>query len=455
MNKWPVVPKLGNKEPSSGMWIVRVISLFSIISAFALGWVSLACAEVLTLPQGLRLARESSRLIKINQEQEKISEGDTLIAKSALLPSINASANQTFYAKQPFAVFGPFTVPTMEKNFPSYSLSIQQLLYDFGVTISRYRSSKAILETKKIDTVRIRNFVSLDFALVYFDLLESEKLMLVGESEVRTLEAHLRDAKNMYENGVITKNDLLQAEVRLSDARQKVLNARNLRAVNASRLNTVLSRPLNTDVQVMDVEFTPSGYTVFDRGKAFESAVQERPEVRIIVETMNALDLEEKSRKAEYYPRFFASASYDYTDNRYLSPEANASLILGMSMNLFSGGSTKAELLKTEYRRRQLLEQKARIEDEVRLEVEKNLLDLSNARERMKVAKDAVGQAEENLRINRVRYEEGVGTATEVLDAVTLLTTAETNHYRALYDFRRAEASVFYSMGKDLVEIYQ
>ncbi|HXX54075.1 MAG TPA: TolC family protein, partial [Thermodesulfovibrionales bacterium] len=69
--------------------------------------------------------------------------------------------------------------------------------------------------------------------------------------------------------------------------------------------------------------------------------------------------------------------------------------------------------------------------------------------------KDAVGQAEENLRINKVRYEEGVGTATEVLDAVTLLTTAETNQYRALYDFRRAEASIYYSMGKDLLEVYQ
>lgn len=450
MKKWSVVPQCGYKGSLPGMCAVHVISL---ISALTSVFVSLSCAEVLTLPQGLRLAQENSRLIKINQEQEKITEGDTLVAKSGLLPSLNVSANQTFFARQPFAVFGTFSVPTSERNFPSYSLSIQQLLYDFGGTISRYRSSKAILETRKIDTVRVRNFVSLDFALVFFDLLESEKLVLVAESEVKTLEAHLRDAGSLYENGVITKNDLLQAEVRLSDARQKVLNTRNLRAINASRLNTVLARPLNTDVQVMDVEFAQSA--VLDRGKAFEAAVQERPEVRIIVETMNALDLEEKSRKAEYYPTFFASASYDYTDNRYLLHEANASLVLGMSLNLFSGGSTKAELIKTEYRRRQLLEQRARIEDEVRLEVEKNLLDLSNARERIKVAKDAVGQAEENLRINKVRYEEGVGTATEVLDAVTLLTTSETNRYRALYDFRRAEASVFYSMGKDLAEVYQ
>ncbi|HWR58404.1 MAG TPA: TolC family protein, partial [Thermodesulfovibrionales bacterium] len=91
----------------------------------------------------------------------------------------------------------------------------------------------------------------------------------------------------------------------------------------------------------------------------------------------------------------------------------------------------------------------------IRLEVEKNILDHKNATDRMKVTKDAVGQAEENMRINRVRYEEGVGTATEVLDAVTLLTVAETNYYRALYDSRRAESAVLYSMGKDLAEVYK
>ena len=129
MKKWLSVPKCGYKGVSLRIWAVHLIS---IISALTSAFVSLSYAEVLTLPQGLRLAQEGSRLIKINQEQEKISEGDTLIAKSALLPTLNVSANQTFFARQPYAVFGSFTVPTSEKNFPSYSLSIQQLLYDYG-----------------------------------------------------------------------------------------------------------------------------------------------------------------------------------------------------------------------------------------------------------------------------------------------------------------------------------
>jgi outer membrane protein len=432
-------------------------ALFSILlsAALLLTCAVRADADILTLSQGLRLAAKSNRTIKITRQQENISKADSLIARSSLLPSVNASAGQTFLAHQPKAIFGSLTVPTSEKDFASYSIGVQQLLYDFEGTASKYKASKAILDTKRLDTRRVRNLVSLDFALAYFDLLESEKLVLVAEKEVESVQSHLRDARNLYEGGVITKNDLLQAEVRLSDAQQKLLNARNRRSINASKLNTILSRPLNTEVEVQDVEKTPSGHVILDREQAWSAALEQRPEMRIVDDTMRSLNFDEASRKAEYYPRFFADASYDYTENRYMVHEGNASFMLGVTLNLFSGGSTRAEILKIEHQKTQLQEQKSRLEDEIRLEVEKNILDFKNALERTKVTKDAAGQAEENLRIDRVRYEEGVGTATEVLDAVTLLTVAETNYYRSLYDLRRAESALLYSLGKDLTEVYE
>jgi outer membrane protein TolC len=134
--------------------------------------------------------------------------------------------------------------------------------------------------------------------------------------------------------------------------------------------------------------------------------------------------------------------------------EGNWSLTLGMDVNLFDGGSTGAEVLRSRRQQYQLLEQRAKLLDDIRLEVQKYMLDMENARERIEVTRDSMIQAQENLRINRIRYQEGVGTATEVLDAVNLLTASETNYTRAIYDFRRAEAGVHYAMGKDLREVY-
>lgn len=413
-----------------------------------------AVAGTLTLHEGLRSVTQENRLIRIALSEEAVSEADTLLARSAMLPHANASLSQTLLAHQPAVIFGPQTVSISEKGFLSYSLSIQQLLYDFKASASRYEASKAVLRSKVLDTKRVRGLVALNFALRYFDLLETEKMRLAAEREVQRLESHLRDAKSLYAEGVITRNDLLQAEVRLADSRQKLLSLRNLRAINASLLNNLLARPLNTAIEVLETNSSISAVK-YDLRLSSESALKNRPEVQIIHETMNALKLDEASKEAEFFPRFFVRGSQDYTENRYQVHETNWSLTFGMSLNIFSGGSTKAELLKIRSRNSQLLEQKARVEDEVMLEVEKYYLEFQNAGERINVTKDAVEQAEENLRINNIKYKEGVGTATDVTDAVTLLTLAETNLQRARYDFRRAEAAFLYSIGSDLTEVYK
>jgi outer membrane protein TolC len=141
-------------------------------------------------------------------------------------------------------------------------------------------------------------------------------------------------------------------------------------------------------------------------------------------------------------------------ENAYSLYDDNWSLILGININLFEGGSSLADLKKTRYRKLRLVEQRAKLVDEIKIEVQRYILDLQDAYERIQVTRDAASQAQENLRINKERYDEGVGTATEVLDAVTLLTTAEANYIRSVYDYRKAEAATHYAAGEDLVQIY-
>lgn len=412
-------------------------------------------AELLTLKDCIQLAAKNSRILKIIQHEEAIAEADTFFARSKMLPDVNANLSYTSLAHQPAAIFGIQTVPLSEKNYFSYSLSIQQILYDFRENAARYGASKAILNTKKLDTERVRNIILLDVITLYFDLLEAEKLLLVAQKEVDRFETHLIDARNLYEAGVITKNDLLQAEVKISDAKQKLLSAKNYRELIASRLNNAILRPLTAEIEVTDNYGITSDTLEIDREFAWAKAEKNRLELAIIDETLKSLDFKQTAKRSEYFPHFFVRGGYDYTENRYQVHEGNWSLLLGMGINLFQGGSTRAELMKIENQKLKLKEQRNKLIDEIRLEVKKYLLDTRNAKERVTVTKDSVLQAEENLRINKLKYEEGIGTATDVVDAVTLLTIAETNYYRALYDMRRAEASLLYSMGINLLEVYQ
>jgi outer membrane protein TolC len=110
------------------------------------------------------------------------------------------------------------------------------------------------------------------------------------------------------------------------------------------------------------------------------------------------------------------------------------------------------QMARSEVRSLQLIRDKTL--DNIRLEVKSSYLDLQSSALKIEVTKTAIDQARENLRLQRLRYQEGMGTATDVLDAVTLLSTAESNSWKALYGMKRAEATLLYTMGRDLAGVY-
>ncbi|HVN23725.1 MAG TPA: TolC family protein [Syntrophorhabdales bacterium] len=429
-------------------------ALLSLMHALVL--VILCCrvyAEPLYLPEGLKMVTAESRLVKIREQEEKTTEADTLVARARLLPNVYASAGQSYLNNTPSVKLNNVHAPISQENYYAYSAAVQQILFDFMGTASQYKASVALLDAKRLDTKRTRNLVALDFAFLYFDALESEKLIAVAEKEKESLEAHLQVARDLHSSGVITKNDLLQAEVKLSDAKQKLLTAQNLRRINGARINTMLARSISMPVELM--EPAAADREMISLEAAADKAEKERPEVQMVDTTMKGLGFEETARKSEYYPRFLAQGGYNYTENRYQVYEGIWSVNLLMNINIFSGGATKAELDKIRSRKMTLAVQKKKLLEDIRLELEKYYLDCANAKERIVVTKSAIAQSEENLRINKARYAEGVGLALDVTDAIALQSLAETNYYKSLYDYYRSEAGYLYAIGRELREAYQ
>lgn len=439
--------------------MVKKVYIYALSAAFclfaAIGPAAAEAPPAITLPEGLKIVAEEGRVVRIAKFSEAMAEADSHMARAGLLPTINAQASRTSMAHQPAMAFGGQAVPTSDAQYYAYSISIQQILFDFRGSLSRYEAGRMILEARKFDTVRTKNAVALEFTMTFYDFLEADHLVAVADKEIERLEAHLRDANRLYKGGVMTKNDLLQVQVRLSDARQKQLSVKNLQAIRGANLNNLLLRPLNTEIQVRDNPKTivpPSGD---DLETARKEVLKRRPEILIVDRTLSAIDLEVTAQRSELLPKLYVRGSNDYMENSYQLHENNWSLTLGVNVNLFDGGRSLADLQKTKHRRKQLLEQRAKLADEIKLELQRYNLDLQNAYARILANQDASGQARENLRINKKRYEEGVGTATEVLDAVTLLTTAETNVIRSQYDYRKAEAATHYAAGTNLLDVYK
>ncbi|MBF0320760.1 MAG: TolC family protein [Nitrospirae bacterium] len=407
-----------------------------------------------TIAEGLAIATSESRVMKIAGQNINISQKESEVAMSILLPSINAEISQSFLANKPTAIFGSQRVPMANSSSLSYGVNLKQTIFDFGANPARYKASLEALESTKSDYERIKNLTAIEFIVGCYEVLEYDKFITVSQQEIERLSLHLKVALELFKEGVITKNDLLQAEVRLSDVKQRLVSVRNLRTIAASRLNNILLRPLMSAVHVVE----PIDKLIHDNidiAPFLEMAEAQRPEVKIIDHELQVLTLQTRMKIAEFLPSFYLQGGYNYTENDYQVYEGNWSFILGAKLNLFSGGSTKADLSKLKYKKEKLTEQRKKLIDDIMLEIEQYYLSMKSAAEKLQVMKDSVAQAEENLRINRMRYEHGQGTATDVIDAISLLTKTQTNYFSALYEHKRAYAGLLYASGANLTEVFR
>jgi outer membrane protein TolC len=376
------------------------------------------------------------------------------LARSPWLPSLDVYARETWLRYQPGVRFGPsgLTAFTSEDQFLTYGFKATQLLYDFGKTSSSVGAAQEGLRSREAGSLRVGNRAALEFVSLYFDLLEAEELLKVAQNEVTRYEAHLKDAEARRKAGVVTRNEVLQAEVTLADSRQRFLTAENTRAIRASRINSMLLRPLGSPVTVSEIVGT--ALSTISLEDAWAVAEKDNPDIRDLDARIRAKKASIDSVRAEYLPAFYVTGGYEYSQNQYQIHESNWSVIAGVNINLAAGGSTGARIGMARGELASLSFTREKVADMVRLDVQAALLDLESSHRKVDVAITAVAQAEENLRLQRLRYQEGVGTSTEVLDAVTLMTVAETNAWKANYGVKRAEAALLYAMGRDLVAEY-
>jgi outer membrane protein TolC len=180
-----------------------------------------------------------------------------------------------------------------------------------------------------------------------------------------------------------------------------------------------------------------------------------RPEVAFVEDQIRAVSLRERVAAAGQYPSIYAQGGYSYTENEYQLHQDNTFLKLGAKVDLYDGGATTAAARKERLIRGQLQEQKNKLIEDIKLEIEDSYTGLKNAVEKLSVAQSVLAQAQENVRVFRVRYAEGAATQTEVLEAISLQTKAQTNYCNSSYEAKRGYAQLMYSMGIDLALIYE
>jgi len=410
----------------------------------------------LHLQEALRLAWKANPSLQISRVEELIAGQEVVRARSGFLPHVKTQVSQTIYDNPTKVVIrgletplGPASrvsssFPMTNRNFWGSQLTVDQTIFDLA-TISRYQSAVLGKGATRLDTAQVRDNIFLSVCQGYFRVLRAEKLVTVAEQEVTQLTEHLSDARNLYEFGVTTYNDVLQAEVALADAEQRLITAKNDVTNLKSALNKLMGLPVPAPLTLEEENKLVA--PALDLEQASETALKQRSDLRA---TQSRIDQGKKNitqAKSGYLPRLFLQAGHTYQNNDSWLHDHQYFAIFGMQWSLFSGFDTRAQVSQARQRLEQLHLQKQDLTEQIRLDVQTAHLGLKETAERIRVTKKAVAQGEENLRLNQERYKEQVGTATDVIDAQTLLTKARVNYFNAHYDHQMTKAQMMWAVG--------
>jgi outer membrane protein TolC len=153
---------------------------------------------------------------------------------------------------------------------------------------------------------------------------------------------------------------------------------------------------------------------------------------------------------AGHWPTVSLLGSYGFRAAGSGESDDTGAIGVGVSVPLYEGGKTEAEIRQESAVLAAAKERTRKLELQIRQEVEVAVLDIRSLRERIQAIRQSVAQAEESLRIERMKYNLSKGSITDVLDAQSALLQSETSYARAMADFRIAAARLRFVSGKNL-----
>ena len=366
----------------------------------------------------------------------------------------HASAHYSFGSMSdvPYQRINGITMQVSDSNVSHWDITLTQPLFTGFAITSRYQMAKISEKIKEMERRRALLDVSQAVKTAWFDALLTAKIDTVAGETVEALKAHAQDADKFFRHGLIPQNDLLKSKVALANALQEKERAQATAQVALSRLYTVVGVDPDTHRQQEDTESLQPQQ--FDMAALTGEAMENDPVLASYRLGLENLDEAVTLARSPFFPEVSLSGKYEQNgddiaaETNNFSNQHNTTVMLTAKWDFFDAGKTEANVEKQKLDKRALAEKIRGLEDQIRLEIKSASLDLTVAANNIGTAREGLQQARENNRITDLQYRNQLTTSTEVLDARTFLSQAETNYYRALYGYMVALANIERAAGR-------
>ena len=406
--------------------------------------------EIFTLEETIKLAIQVNLELKSSKEEIAASLSAKKAQRTHFFPTFSTSYQYTRSDEGASVNL----MPMGSKDEYGFVTSFSQPIFTGFSLLNQYKIASLGLDVSKTAESLLRQDIIFESKKRYFELLQTQKLLGIAKETVIQIAAQKDVAENFYNVGMTPLNDFLQAQVKLANAEQELIVAKNNLDNAEANFNVLLRRPIRAPVKVADIlEYSPF---VQDIDYCFDMAEKNRLEIQISELEIEIAEKELALAKKDYFPTislqgnyFFYGSDWDVDGGVGIYDPEGWNVMAVATWNFWEWGKTAYGAKEKLSRLTQAQLKKEELLDNIHLEVKNAFLRTQEAEKAIIAVEKAIEQAKENFRINEERYKEQIATQTDVLNAQTLLSETITRYYNALYSFKIAKAALYRAMGQE------
>jgi len=407
------------------------------------------------------MALDRNPLHKAALAETRIGAAAVRQAQSPLMPKITFSES-ALRGNDPVFVFGSrlrqqnFTAadfalnqlntPTPISNFSS-RFSGQWNLFDglqswYGVTRAKYMKQAAEQQLDRADQELVYQAVQ-----AYYGTLLAQRQVQVAEAGVETAQAIEASSRVRVESGMVVESDLLSAQVATASRKQELIAAQN--ALSLARTQLALAVGASSDALFEPQEvLTDRAFSPLPVAELEQLAIEKRPDLKRMESEHRAQDKNISAAKGAFAPRLNVFGSWE-TDSPSPGWNGGNNWIAGaeLQFDLFDGDSKRANLAMQKAVQEKGTAMRDAFRDQIRLQVRKAYYDFDTAQQQVRVARSAIAQADESLRINQNRYDGGLTTISDLLRVQEAAQRAKNDYWQAVYRVQTSYAGVELAAG--------
>ncbi len=410
--------------------------------------------RTITIDEALKLGLANSKTLKLSQSKIDQAVSQYNQAKDRVLPSGNVSLTYD-RAQIPANTldFGSSTIhlPTSANAILGIA-SVNETIFAGGKLRYAQQSTDLLVQVAKLDIDKDKEQIGYDIINAYYNLYKVLQSKKVVAQNLNTIDVQIKQAQRFFEQGLVTKNDVLRFQLQRANIELNGIDLENNRKIINYNLDILLGLPETTQLNIAQI--TETDRAIAPLNSYLDTAMTNRKELQQADLQAKSAETNIKSIHANQSPTLSASLGGYYVDvsanpipktGSFITP-LTAGVTLGW--NFGSLWTNKNRLAEARIQRDQTIISKGVTMDNIKTEVNRDYQNYISAVNRINLLQTSIEQAGENNKILESKYQSNVASATDRADAETLLYQAQINLELAKADAGLAYYTLLKSTGK-------